>query len=92
MVFLAEHDVQRLVQLLEDRKREYVRRLAAYQRQSVNKDTPRDLVRALVREKFALQDESEIDWIERCLVQLKTLGAPDRATVSPPGGLRKRGQ
>jgi DNA-binding PadR family transcriptional regulator len=92
MVFLAEHDAPRLVQLLEDRKREYVRRLAAYQRQPVSRGTARDLVRGLVREKFALQDESEIDWIERCLVQLRALHAPDQVTVSAPGGLSKRGQ
>jgi DNA-binding PadR family transcriptional regulator len=92
MVFLAEHDVPRLVQLLEDRKREYVRRLAAYQRQPVSRESPRDLVRGLVRDKFALQDESEIDWIERCLIQLKALHASDQTAASAPGSLRKRGE
>jgi len=90
MVFLAEHDVPRLVRLLEDRKREYVRRLAAYQRQSTDKKTVRDLVRGLVRDKFALQDESEIEWIERCLVPLRGLPAPDDA-ASTSDRFRRRG-
>jgi DNA-binding PadR family transcriptional regulator len=92
MVFLAEHDVPRLIRLLEDRKREYVRRLAAYQRQSTDRGTVRELVRGLVRDKFALQDESEIEWIEHCLVPLRGLHVPEDGVVSASDSLRRRGQ
>ena len=91
MVFLAEHDLRRLVRMLEDRKREYVRRLGAYQRRAPVEGTVRDLVRGLVRDKFALQDESEIDWIERCMVPLKEIQSADKGSVSESESLRKRG-
>jgi DNA-binding PadR family transcriptional regulator len=90
MIFLAEHDVPGLVQLLEDRKREYVRRLAAHHRQPMPRDTVRDLVKSLIRDKFALQDESEVEWIERCLGPLKALQAPEDVVESIPEGVRKR--
>jgi DNA-binding PadR family transcriptional regulator len=90
MVFLAEHDVSRLIELLEERKREYVRRLGAYQRQSVQKGTARDVVRNLVRDKFALQDESEIEWIERCLVPLRGLEPATARVVTPVDAARRR--
>lgn len=92
MVFLAEHDVGRLVQMLEDRKREYVRRLAAYQRQPPGNGTVRDLVRSLVRDKFALQDESEIEWIERCLGPLKEMPRPVKSTATTDEALHRRGR
>jgi DNA-binding PadR family transcriptional regulator len=92
MVFLAEHDVPRLVGMLEDRKRDYVRRLAAYQRQSIAGGTVRNVVRGLVRDKFALQDESEIEWIERCLVPLKALQVGDEPGASATEPIRRRGR
>lgn len=90
MVFLADKDVPRLIEMLEDRKREYVRRLGAYQRQPAPKGTVRDLVRSLVRDKFALQDETEIEWIERCLVPLKGLPASNESAASETERQRKR--
>jgi DNA-binding PadR family transcriptional regulator len=92
MVFLAEHDIPRLLQLLEERKREYVRRLGAYRRQVVSTSSMRDLIRSLVRDKFALQDESEIEWIERCLTQLKSVNVPEKGSVKTTDRLRSRGQ
>lgn len=78
MVFLAEHDLSRLIRLLEDRKREYVRRLAALQREPISRATSKDLVRSLVRDKFRFQDESEVEWIERCLIELRAWQEPSR--------------
>lgn len=92
MVFLAERDVPRLIQLLGDRKREYVRRLAGYQRQAMSKAGPCDLVRSLVREKFALQDESEVEWIERCLTRLKAHQEPAGGATAASGRTRTSGQ
>jgi len=89
MVFLAEHDLPRLMQHLDDRKREYVRRLGAYQRQPRAKGSLRDLVRGLVREKFAVQDEGEIEWIERCLTQLKALRVPEGKALAGIDQVRK---
>jgi DNA-binding PadR family transcriptional regulator len=91
MVFLAEHDLARLIQLLDDRRREYVRRLAMYHRQPTSKANPRDLVRSLVRDKFAMQDESEIEWIERCLVQLRELQTPEKRSLENSEKVRKGG-
>lgn len=90
MVFLAEHDVSQLITLLEDRKREYVRRLGAYQRQLVQKDAARDVVRGLVRDKFALQDESEIEWIERCLVPLRAFESASARVATTTETAKKR--
>jgi DNA-binding PadR family transcriptional regulator len=92
MVFLADHDLGRLVQMLEARKREYVRRLGAYQRRAAADGTVRDLVRGLVRDKFALQDESEIEWIERCLAPLKEMQSVGKPAASAGEPLRKRGR
>jgi DNA-binding PadR family transcriptional regulator len=91
MVFLAERDLPRLAQVLDERRREYVRRLAVYQRQPLSRGNMRDLVRSLVREKFAVQDEAEIEWIDRCLVQLRAHHVlPGKALAAGSGQVRKR--
>jgi DNA-binding PadR family transcriptional regulator len=91
MVFLVEHDLARLLQLLDDRKREYVRRLAVHQRQPAGTEGLRDVVRGLVRHKFAMQDETEIEWIEYSLTRLRGLGTPEKRPSEEADRARKRG-
>lgn len=93
MVFLVEHDLSLLVHVLEERRREYVRRLALYQREPISRANVRDLVRSLIREKFAVQDEAEIEWIDRSLVQLKAHQVLPEKKVQSVGSpqARKRG-
>jgi DNA-binding PadR family transcriptional regulator len=74
MIFLAEHDVPRLVQLLRERKREYVLRLAAHHRQPNPNGSLRDVAKRLIRDKFALQDQCEVEWTEHCLRALEAAG------------------
>jgi len=76
MVFLAQQDLPRLIRLLDERKREYMRRLAALQREPISRASSRDLVRSLVRDRFRFQDETEVEWIERCSAELRCWQEP----------------
>jgi DNA-binding PadR family transcriptional regulator len=76
MVFLAQQDLPRLIRLLDDRKREYMRRLAALQREPISRRSAKELIRSLVRDRFRFQDETEVEWIERCSAELRAWQEP----------------
>jgi DNA-binding PadR family transcriptional regulator len=76
MVFLAQQDLPRLIRLLDERKREYMRRLAALQREPISRTSAKDLIRSLVRDRFRFQDETEVEWIERCAAELRAWQEP----------------
>ena len=95
MVFLADHDPHRLVAILEDRQREYVRRLGKAQR--LPRATPSAgvgaRIRELARDAFRFREEGELRWIEHCLRQLRVLlrgndgvagATPSRAQTPTP--------
>jgi DNA-binding PadR family transcriptional regulator len=73
MSFLAEHDPERVVGILEGRKREYVRRLAQAQRATrrTKNEGASPLIRKLARDAFRFREEGELRWIEHCLSQLR---------------------
>ena len=71
IAFMADDDRPRLITILEECKREYVRRLAVVQREALAEDAPNNLVGRLVRDKFRRQDEMEVKWIEHCLAELR---------------------
>ena len=73
MSFLADHDPERVLEILEARQREYVRRLARSQR-SVRRAKGEDAaetIRRLARDAFRFREEAELRWIEHCLSQMR---------------------
>jgi DNA-binding PadR family transcriptional regulator len=78
MSFLAEHDPDRVLDILESRQREYVRRLAHAQRATrrAKNEGPAELIRKLARDAFRFREEGELRWIEHCLSQLRGIINP----------------
>ncbi len=78
MSFLAEHDPERVVRILEERQREYVRRLGRAQRAAARSrgEGTTALIQRLARDAFRFREEGELRWVEHCLAQLRAvLGA-----------------
>lgn len=75
LVFLGVHEPNRLVELLEVRRREHMRHLAYLQREAVGLRTTdrRQKLAQLARDAFRFREEAELRWIEHCLVQLRVL-------------------
>jgi len=73
MSFLADHDPERVVGILERRKREYVRRLALAARATrrTKSEGAPQLIRKLARDAFRFREDGELRWIEHCLSQLR---------------------
>jgi len=74
MSFLAESDPERVVDLLEERQREYVRRLQRASRRPGRRpkgETPTELLQRVARAAFRFREEGELRWIEHCLSQVR---------------------
>lgn len=91
MIFLADHDPDRLVTILEDRQREYVRRLGRAQRATrpTKGDDTAAVLRSLARDAFRFREEGELRWIEHCLSQMRKI-LPRQAYDREEPGVRVR--
>lgn len=71
VVFLGQHDPQRLIELLETRRREHVRRLAFLQRDVRHiASLPAGSFGVLARDAARFREEAELRWVEHCLARL----------------------
>jgi DNA-binding PadR family transcriptional regulator len=93
MIYLADHDPERLVTILEERQREYVRRLgprpAGDTRPGKGDDTA-VVLRSLARDAFRFREEGELRWIEHCLSQMRKMLPRHAHGRAEPGARARR--
>ena len=79
IVFLGRYQPERLRELLEERRRDHLLRLAYLQRRpAAERSRTLDVGERLARDAFRFREEAELRWVEHCLVQLST------AASAPP--------
>ena len=93
MSFLAESDPGRVLDILEERQREYVRRLQRASRRTVRRpkhETPTEMLQRLARDAFRFREEGELRWIEHCLSQVRGVIEREPREIRETDGLRAR--
>ncbi len=78
LTFLARHDPETLVSLLELRRAEHLRRLA---RQDADDGGAEDLCSQLVQDAFRFREEADLRWVEHCIARLQSAGDSGRRPV-----------
>ncbi len=75
VAFLGRHAPARLRELLEERRRDHLQRLAYLQRRPKGHDPrPGDVGERLASDAFRFREEAELKWVEHCLAQLAVAG------------------
>jgi len=75
VAFLGRHAPARLRELLEERRRDHLQRLAYLQRRPRGNGAPHDVGERLASDAFRFREEAELRWVEHCLAQLATASA-----------------
>jgi len=86
VAFLGRHAPARLRELLEERRRDHLERLAYLQRRPRENGARHDVGERLASDAFRFREEAELRWVEHCLAQLAVAAAvaPDGSAAATP--------